>query len=140
MGLGDKFTIHNNYFAGLSGYTQNNKLNDPEFEPASSAHKSFFLQWQIKTHQKQTGNAEVTKIAWSLKILFKRGQNEPYPDFYETTWNAIDTLEKGYLDFGNGDGGADRVWIEAIELEDLDSNYTLTTLIGTVQFVRDLTV
>ena len=140
MGLGDKFETHNDYFAGLDGYNQNDKLNSENFMPTSSADKSFFLRWPTKTQQKQTGNSEVTGITWILKVLFKKGQGTPYPDFLKATWNSIDTLEKGYLNFGAGDNDGDRVFIENIELEDINQNYTSATLTGRLMFRRDLSV
>jgi hypothetical protein len=140
MSLGSRYAAHVAYFEGLSGYNEAKKTIGEDFEPASTADKTFIYRWILKTHGKQTGKHEVSKLTFQLKILYKKGQNQAYSAFYEALWDEIETVEKNYLDWGDGSSGQDRVWVEEITSEPLDENFELVTFTGMVNFLRSLVV
>lgn len=138
MGLGDRYADHVNYFEGLADYHESKKRIDENYEPAPSADKSFTYRWIEKNHDLQTGRHETDRMLYELKILYAKGQNVAYSVFYTGLWNELDVFEKGYLAFGNGSPGRDRVFVDQILTAPLDENFELVTFLGYVQFVRSL--
>lgn len=137
MGLGDRYKAHVDFFVS-QGYTETKEIIDETFEPASTADKSFTFQWILKGQQKETGHHEVTRVTFELKVIYSKGQNKAYSDFYKEMWNEVDTLEKAYIQWGDNTAGKDRVFIEAITPQPLDQNFELVVFTGFNQFLRSL--
>lgn len=140
MSLGTRYKDHVDFFAGLTGYCETKKRIDENYKPASKADKSFTYRWVEKNHDKQTGKHEVTRMLYEVKIVYGKGQNVAYSDFYESLWDEIESVEKQYLDFGDGSPGRDRVQVDQITTEPLDENFELVTFFGIVKFVRSLVI
>jgi hypothetical protein len=138
VALGDRYKEHVDFFEGLPGYHETKKKIDENYKPASRADKSFNYRWPEKNHVPETGRHEVTRMLYEVKIVYSKGQNVAYSDFYKSLWDEIDSVEKQYLAFGDGAPGRDRVWVDQILTESLDENFELVTFLGHIMFQRSL--
>ena len=137
MGFGTLYELYNDHAATITGLVQNDKLNSDDFMPDSTADESFFLRFfSFGNEGEGSGNRENAVVGFELRVLFRKKQNDSYPEFYKTMLNRVGIIEKSLISFGNTRG--DLILKEEIEIETLSGNYELMIFAGTIEYSRSM--
>ena len=132
----DTYQAYVDYVSGLTGYTLNDRLPDPDYEPGPNAHKSFYLEFLEKSRvEVGSGNRENAQVVFSLEILFRYPQKNTFSENEKATWTDIDQLERNLLNFAHGRG--DYLEME-ITLADNGDGFKRAEITGFIQFWRSL--
>jgi hypothetical protein len=135
--IGDVFLLYNTFVSGLEGYTENKQLNDEKYVPGANADKNYFLEFKKKTSQTYSNNAEGLSMEFELKVIYQFPRKNDYAINEHDMWNAVDELERGLLDYSNT---IDQfAFIDEINIENITEDYRLATLVGRIDYTRDLT-
>lgn len=77
-----------------AGYDENTDLDDPDFAPASSAHKSFYLIGTGKDGEQFSGNSEWARQRMELVVIYLYPAGASTAASEKANWNLFDSLER----------------------------------------------
>lgn len=137
--FGDYYDSYNTEIGTWAGYNENDKINDEKYQPRSTAHKSFFLEFVENTHYDpalggaMTSKKEKTVLTFVLKVLFYYKSSQSFSANEKDTWNSIDAAKKQLYDFSGGRG--DEMFFNSIIKESIETDFKLVTFSGVIRFV-----
>jgi hypothetical protein len=106
--MGTVYSLYNNEVASWAGYNENERINDPEYQPGSKADKGFFLEFIEKETAEDgnsTGLTEWSTLKVFLNVLYRYPvKSSKFSENEAATWNAIDLAERELLDFAGTRG------------------------------------
>lgn len=136
--IGDVFKLFNDYISTLEGYKENKQINDENYAPTANADKNYFLEFVKKTSLTYSNNAEGLSMEFNLKVIYQFPRKNDYATNEHDMWNAIDELERGLLDFSNDTDYY--TFVDETNIENITEDYRLATLVGRIDYTRDLTL
>lgn len=77
-----------------AGYDENTELDDPDFAPASDAHKSFYLVGTGKSGEQHSGNCEDARQRMELVVTYLYPAGASIAASEKANWNLFDELER----------------------------------------------
>lgn len=97
-----------------AGYDENTELDDPDYTPASDAHKSFYLAGTGKSGEQYSGNNEWARQGMTLTVLYLYPAGVSMAASEKENWNLWDTLEKALWAVAAANG-------HAMQIEDVSA-------------------
>lgn len=78
-----------------AGYDENTSLDDPDYTPASEAHKSFYLTGSGKSDSEtHSGNTEWMRLGMELVVMYLYPVGLSIAASEKANWNLFDALER----------------------------------------------
>lgn len=134
MAYGDIVEAYSDKVKSL-GYNENSQIDQDDYAPNSTAHKSYYVQIVNKTGEHYSGNQEETDLEMVLTVVFWYPRSLSYSDNEKTNWNLIDTLERDLLEFAAERG--DVLTFQGIEAERAE-DYKVVKVSFTVKYFRSI--
>jgi hypothetical protein len=105
--MGTVYAAYNGEVSGWTGYNENERINDPEYQPGSTAGNGFFLEFIEKETAEDgnsTGLTEWSALKVFLNVLYRYHKSNTFAENEAATWDAIDLAERKLLDFAGTRG------------------------------------
>ena len=138
MGLGDVIKAYSDMIADL-GYNENSTIDADDYEPESTAHKSYYVQCVGKTGEQHSGNWETCALGLVVSVVMLYPAGTGYASAERDNWNLIDGLEKSMLSLAATRD--DHLIHENTEVSRIDgTDYKLFMMLFSCNFERSLVV
>lgn len=120
-----------------AGYTENKEIDTDDFQPASSADKSYYVQGVSKTSESYTGNYETTTLGMVVTVLIRYHRKNSFAVSEQAAWNEISNIERDIKALAAIRGDAlDVADIESERIED----FKVFRISATCSFERNMAV
>ncbi|HSW63879.1 MAG TPA: hypothetical protein VLH56_11330 [Dissulfurispiraceae bacterium] len=120
-----------------AGYTENKDIDTDDFQPASSADKSYYVQGVAKASESYTGNYETASLGMGITVLIRYHRKNTYAANEQAAWNEISNIERDIKALAATRG--DALNVDGIESERVE-DFKVFRLSVTCSFERNMAV
>ncbi len=79
------------------GFTENSMIDRDDYEPESTAHKSYYVQGENQSGVGMSGNYEQALLELKVSVLLEYPIGGGYAEAEKDNWNLIDTIKIGLM-------------------------------------------